>query len=399
MDRSRLGSSPVLLIADHGCISCAAAGAAFMEASSSNSGEATARLKTKKLLVTGAAGFIGGALFRRLADAGHDIVGTVLFEQERDRLRAQGYRAEILDLASELPWDELLAGVDIVFNVAAMFNETEASEAEYDRVNRAGALKLVETAARQGCERFVHVSTVGVHGDVQEFPAREVSPFNPMDGYHRTKLAGELAILDLARTLPDDGMVVTVNRPAMVYGPGDMRQLKLFKAILAGKFAMVGSGKTWAHYGYIEDQVDSLILNATAPREAVHGEAFNIASDEPVTLNELVSVIASEGGVPAPRWRVPLLPVMTAAVLIEALCRLLRVRPPLSRRRVGFFTHNRGFDLSKAEQRLGYRSSWPLRRGIAETIKWYRQQKLVAHGLLLNLSVPVGDVLGMASMA
>ena len=63
-----------------------------------------------------------------------------------------------------------------------------------------------------------------------------------MDQYHRTKLAGEIAIFDFARTLPEDGMIVTANRPAMVYGPGDMRMLKLFQRILNGKFMMIGNG-------------------------------------------------------------------------------------------------------------------------------------------------------------
>jgi nucleoside-diphosphate-sugar epimerase len=334
-------------------------------------------LAGKRLLVTGAAGFIGGALLRRLAEYGLDVTGTVQFEAERNLLRRKGYRAEILDLGSDAPWDGQLRGIDIVFSVAAKFNETEAPEVEYVKVNHHGALKLAVTAARAGCERLVHVSTVGVHGNVREFPARETTPFNPMDRYHRTKLAGELAILDFARSLPPDGMAVTINRPAMVYGPGDMRQLKLFKAILSRRFAMVGSGKVWAHYGYIEDQVDSLLLSALVPRRAVHGEAFNIASGKPIQLNQLVSVIAQIGGVPVPKTHLPLAPVMATAIVTELLCRPFGLRPPLSRRRVGFFTHNRGFDLRKAEERLGYVSSWPLEMGIAEAIRWYRDRGMV----------------------
>jgi nucleoside-diphosphate-sugar epimerase len=102
-------------------------------------------------------------------------------------------------------------------------------------------------------------------------PCKETSPFNPMDMYHRTKLAGELAILAFASTLPAGGMVVTVNRPAMVYGPGDLRMLKLFKAILQRRFLMIGSGEVKAHLGYVEDQVDSLILCALAPRAQPSG--------------------------------------------------------------------------------------------------------------------------------
>ena len=334
-------------------------------------------LEGRRLLVTGAAGFIGGALFHRLAGYELDVVGTVLDPADADSLRARGLRAEVLDLADERPWDELLSGVDIVFNVAARFQETELGEAEYDRVNHLGALRLAQSAARCGVGRFVQCSTVGVHGHVREIPATEATPFNPMDLYHRTKLAGELAILRFGESLPEDGMVVTVNRPAMVYGPGDTRMLKLFKRILDGSFKMIGSGEVLAHLGYIEDQIDSFLLSALRPREAVHLEAFNIASAEPLTLNELARIIAEEGGVELSRIKIPVAPVWLAGLLCEILWKPTGRRPPLFRRRVGFFTHDRAFDLTKARERLGYESSWPHPKGIAETIRWYRKEGLV----------------------
>jgi nucleoside-diphosphate-sugar epimerase len=334
-------------------------------------------LRGKRLLVTGAAGFIGGALLRRLAAHGLEVVGTALHEEEVEALRAEGLTAERLDLAAEDPFEPLLEGVDVVLHIAAMFQETEHGEAMYHKVNADGALKLCRAAAACGVRRFVHCSTVGVHGHVKEIPCRETSPFNPMDLYHRTKLAGELAILDFARGLPADGMVVTVNRPAMVYGPGDMRMLKLFRAVLGGRFVMIGKGETLAHLGHIDDQVESLVRSAVAPRARAHLEAFNIASDRPLTLNELVRTIAQQGGVRAPRLRLPLGPIWLAAIACETLFTPLRIRPPLSRRRVGFFTHDRAFDLGKARERL----CWVPRRdhasGIAETIAWYRARGLV----------------------
>jgi nucleoside-diphosphate-sugar epimerase len=337
----------------------------------------TRALAGKRLLVTGAAGFIGGALFRRLRDYGCDVTGTTLHPHEAEAIRDQGGKAEILDLAANVSFEPHVRGIDIVFHLAAMFHETEHGEAIYQVVNEAGALKLCQAAAAAGVERFVHCSTVGVHGDVKEVPCKETSPFNPMDLYQRTKLAGELAILDFARTLPPDGMVVTVNRPAIVYGPGDLRLLKLFKTILRRRFVMVGSGEAKAHLDYIEDQVDSLILCAIAPRATVHLEAFNIASDEPVTLNELARLVAEHGNVTIPRWHVPVLPLWLAGLACEAIWVPLKTRPPLSRRRVGFFTYNRAFDLSKAREHLGYVSRWDNRTGIAKTIDWYREMKLI----------------------
>jgi len=334
-------------------------------------------LDGKKLLVTGAAGFIGGALFKRLNEYGLDVVGTVLHEQEAEELRRHGYRAEVLDLASDESWDELLSGVDVVFNIAALFQETEHGEAMYHKVNVDGTLKLVETAARCGVERFVHCSTVGVHGHVKEIPCTERSPFNPMDEYHRTKLAGEKAVLDFARGLPDDGMIVTVNRPAMVYGPGDVRMLKLFRTIAEGRFVMIGSGRVLAHLGHIDDQVDSLLLGGVRPREDVHLEAFNIASGDYITLNELAASIAHAAGSRIPKIKIPVAPVWFAGLVCELICRPFGIKPPIFRRRVGFFTHNRAFDLSKAREKLGYVSQVDHDEGIRGTIDWYRRQGFI----------------------
>ena len=329
-------------------------------------------LQGKRLLVTGAAGFIGGALFRRLAAYGLDVTGSVLFEQEAEAMRAEGFRVEVLDLTSDEPWDRYVQNIDIVFHIAATFQEVEKSEDYYEKANNHAVVKLAKSSESAGVQRFVHCSTVGVHGDVKQIPCTEETPFNPMDVYHKTKLRGELALLDYAKTLADDGMVVTVNRPAMVYGPGDTRMMKLYQTIFAKRFIMIGSGKTLAHLGYIDDQVDSLILCGVRPRGDVHLEAFNIASGQPITLNEMTQMIAAEGNIQLPRWHIPVWIVWSAALLCEVLWKPFGARPPLFRRRVGFFTHNRAFDIGKARRLLGYDPKWQERDGLVEAIKWYR---------------------------
>ena len=334
-------------------------------------------LSGKRLLVTGAAGFIGGALFKRLVEYGLDVVGTVLYEEEANQLRSAGYEVSVLDLAGDEDWSGLLQEVNVVFNIAALFQEVEHGEAMYRKVNVDGTLKLVKSCASAGVGRFVHCSTVGVHGAVKEIPCTEKSPFNPMDEYHRTKLEGELAVLDFAKGLPDDGMIVTVNRPAMVYGPGDVRMMKLFKAVAARKFMMIGSGEVLAHLGYIDDQVDSLLLCGVRPRSKVHLEAFNIASANYITLNELVSYVAQAAGVQLPKVKIPVAPVWLAGLICEVVCRPLRIKPPIFRRRVGFFTHNRAFDLTKARQLLNYHPQVEDKEGIHKTVHWYQQKGLI----------------------
>ncbi len=334
-------------------------------------------LRGQRLLVTGAAGFIGGALFKRLVEYKLDVVGTVLYEEEARELRAQGYEVALLDLASETSWVELMKEVDVVFNIAALFQEVENDESMYNKVNVDGTLRLLKEANEAGVKRFVHCSTVGVHGHVKEIPCTEKSPYNPMDEYHRSKLKGELAVVEYARTLPDDGMIVTVNRPAMVYGPGDIRMMKIFKAIAHGKFMMIGSGEVLAHLGYIDDQVDSLLLGGVKPREKVHLEAFNIASGKHITLNQMASMIAEAADVKLSKIKIPVAPIWFLGLLFEILYSPFGKKPPIFRRRVGFFTHNRSFDLSKANELLDYHPEMGEKEGITATINWYKSQGLI----------------------
>ena len=339
--------------------------------------EEFAQLQGKKLLVTGAAGFIGGALFKRLVEYDLDVTGTVLFPEEETELKSKGYKVKVLDLASDTDWGDILEGIDIVFNIAALFQEVEQGEAMYFKVNVDGTVKLIKQANAAGVERFVHCSTVGVHGHVKEIPCTENSPYNPMDEYHRSKLEGEQAVLDYAKSLAEDGMVVTVNRPAMAYGPGDVRMMKIFKAINNGKFMMVGSGETLAHLGYVDDQTDSFLLGAVKPRADVHLEAFNIASGSHITLNQLAEYIAKAGDVKLSRIKIPLAPVWFAGLLCEIICKPFGIKPPIFRRRVGFFTHNRSFDLSKAKRLLNYNPKVEAERGIKLTLDWYKAQGLI----------------------
>ena len=138
---------------------------------------------------------------------------------------------------------------------------------------------------------------------------------------------------------------------------------------------MLGSGEVFYHLTYIDDLVNGIVLCGTHPRAV--GETYILAGPEYTTLNELVSAIAAEQGVPRPRLRFPLRPVYSAAFLCERVCRPLGIEPPLYRRRVDFFVKCRAFDISKAVTEIDYRPKVALREGIRRTARWY-----AARGLL-----------------
>ena len=218
-------------------------------------------------------------------------------------------------------------------------------------------------------ERFIHCSTVGVHGHITHSPADEKAPFGPGDIYQETKLLGE----KIARRYMEEGRLpITIVRPAAIYGPGDLRFLKLFRAINNRRFVMVGTGKVNYHFTYIDDLVDGIILCSRS--EQAIGETYILGGQEYIPLKQLVTMIADELQVKRPRLRIPIWPVYAAGFVCEMICKPLGIEPPLYRRRTNFFKNNRAFDISKAKKDLGFQPKINLKEGIHRTASWYREK-------------------------
>jgi dihydroflavonol-4-reductase len=232
-------------------------------------------------------------------------------------------------------------------------------------------MNALEAARVNGCERLIHCSTVGVHGHIAEPPATEAYRFGPGDIYQRTKLEGERAASAAAR----GGQPVVIVSPSPIYGEGDTRLLKLFRAIRNGRFLMVGTGNPKFHLVHIDDLTEGFLLCSRRP-EAI-GEIFILAGPDAPTLNQFVARIAEVFEVSPPRLRIPVAPIYAAGWLCERICVPVHVEPPLHRRRVGFFTHHREFDTSKAQRLLGYRPRVAFREGVARTAGWYISNGLV----------------------
>jgi dihydroflavonol-4-reductase len=211
-----------------------------------------------------------------------------------------------------------------------------------------------------------------VHGHVARPPADEDAPLAPGDQYQRTKLEGER----LARQAGASGVLeVVIARPIGIYGPGDLRFLKMFRGIARGRFPMLGSGRVFYHLTYIDDLVEGFRLCGETPGAA--GRTYLLAGPACPTLAELVAEVARELGTRPPRLRLPVWPVWLAGALCEAVCVPLGLEPPLYRRRVDFYRKSRAFDTSRARRELGYNPSTDLQTGIRRTAAWYREQDLL----------------------
>jgi len=260
-------------------------------------------------------------------------------------------------------------GCRVIYHLAAAYREAGLPDSRYRDVHVDSTRLLLEAAKDEGIERFVHCSTVGVHGDVEHPPADEDAPLRPGDRYQETKLEGERLGLEAARKT---GIELTIARPSGIYGPGDRRLLKLFRGVARRRFAVLGDGRIFYHLTYIEDLVEGLRLCGEVPRAA--GRTYILAGPEVSTLNDLVAIIAREAGVVPLRIRLPVWPFWAAGAACEIVCRPLGIEPPIYRRRVDFFTKSRAFRIDRARGELGYAPVVGLRDGIRRTLTWYKER-------------------------
>ncbi len=326
------------------------------------------------VLVTGATGFTGGHLARYLVSRGNAVAALVRpasLTRAAD-LQKAGVEIRPGDLADAAAVAAAARGCDVIYHIAATYREAGQGSADYTRVNVDGTRHVLEAARAAGVRRVVHCSTGGVHGHIEHPPANESAPFAPGDVYQRTKLEAERLALEFGARY---GLEVVVARPIGIYGPGDLRFLKMFRGLARGRFPMLGRGDVFYHLTFIDDLVRGLELCGTVPGAA--GKAYILAGPEYTTLRALVDLIARVLGVAPPRVHWPVWPVWLAGALCEAVCVPLRIEPPLFRRRVDFYRKSRAFDTTRARTELGYNPAIDLETGIARTADWYRASGLL----------------------
>jgi nucleoside-diphosphate-sugar epimerase len=324
-------------------------------------------------LVTGATGFTGRYLVRSLVLEGQRVRAVVRSSSRARELLPAEVEVVAGDLADPELAPRAMPGVQTVYHLAAVYREAKHTDQHYREVNVAASRRLLDAAIATGVRRYVHCSTVGVHGHIAAPPADEGAAYHPGDVYQETKYEAERLALSYRDRLP-----LTVARPTAIYGPGDTRLLKMFRMVARQRFPLVGAVDKYYHMVYIDDLIRGLRLLGTHPRAV--GEVFILGGDGYQKLRELADMIAAAARVPPPRLRLPARPFQIAGSICEKLCVPLGIEPPIHRRRVDFYTKSRAFSIEKAKRLLGYAPQVSLADGIRRTLDWY-----VANGYIDRL--------------
>jgi farnesol dehydrogenase len=326
-----------------------------------------------KVLLTGATGFLGRAVARRLSAAGHELRLLVREASVLDGLPdgADLVRGDVTDQASVR---RAAFGCEAVMHMAALVKMWAPERAHFDAVNVGGLLNALG-AAREAGARLVYTSSFIAVGPTGPAPADESwrHPGGYRNDYERTKAAAD----GLAQQAIDGGQDVVRLYPGVVYGPGALTDgnlvVKMVLDHLRGDLpGIVGPGDRVWSYAFVDDVAEGHLRALERGRA---GERYFLAGEN-VTMDQLFALVADLTGVPAPRRHIPYGVAWALGLGMWGWAELTGHEPRLTHQVVNVFREHWAYSSAKAQAELGY-TSRPLREGLRITLQWLRDRGLL----------------------
>jgi len=310
------------------------------------------------ILITGANGFIGRNLCTFLKEKGYFVRGAVR-NNVRDVSGVDEY-VQVGDINESTDWQQALAGVDTVINLAArvhIMNDPEANPIDvFRKVNVLGIERLARMAAKAGVKRFIFISSVKVNGEGALRPYTEKDIPEPQDAYGVSKREAEDLLAYIAA---ETGLQMVILRLPLVYGPGVKANFKnLIKIAGAGlplPFKGINNRRSFLYLGNLMNAINTCITHPLAV-----GETFMVSDGQDVSTPELIKMIAY-----AMNKKVVLFSLHPG--ILRALCKIAGKTEELEKL-TGFLL----VDSSKIRNLLGWKPPFTLEEGIMETIKYYK---------------------------
>lgn len=319
----------------------------------------------KNILVTGATGFVGRALVRRLGEIGHP--STAALRRQADFLPLSTARVEVPDLSATTDWSAALKSQDLVIHCAArvhiMIESSADPLAAFRSVNVDGTLNLARQAAEAGVRRFIYLSSVKVNGEStpagKPFRADDVAA--PEDAYGQSKHEAEVGLRDLSLR---SGLEVVIIRPPLVYGSGVKANFaRLMRAVHRGWPLPLGAIDNRRSLVALENLVD--VVAACVEHPAAANETFLVSDGEDLSTTQLLRRIGCALGKPAKLIPVPMSLLKLAGSLtgredaIERLCGSLQV------------------DIRKTQELLGWSPPLSVDEGLKRAAEEYLREATV----------------------
>lgn len=298
-----------------------------------------------KILVTGATGFIGGAVVNRLVSESLDV--RVLLRNSKDKCKLNGTKSVIGDLRNYASIKKALRGIDVVVNCAGALPFHKLKDDEYWDINAKGTKNIVDSCLENKVKKLIHISTIGI------FNKRK-------DAYTLSKLEAEKIITNSRLNKK-----TVIFRPTICYGPGDLRPvfLRLFKMIKIRLNISIGAGRNYFHTIFIDNLVD--IITKSIFLDNVLGNDFNVGDLKCPKMKDITnSIIKSYGK----RCVTIVVPLKIALVLSKILG---------NERTVRFVSEDLKYNMDKLKKYFKIKSDMGIEEGIKKTFDWYVSNKLI----------------------
>jgi dihydroflavonol-4-reductase len=324
----------------------------------------------KTVFLTGATGFIGGRLARRLVARGDRIRCLVRSEARGASLRALGAELVIGDVTDQEVLEQAVRGCNLAYHLAAIYDIGVVDEQALERINVMGTAAFISAVERSGVPRAVYTSTTVALGPTGEQASERVIEYEgPYPShYHRTKATAHR----IAREAQERGVPVIITCPAFVYGPGDNGPGGRFISdLLHGRVPALLTDPAWFSYVHVDDVVEGLLLVGE------RGEigAIYVLSGEPQSMNEYAARVGRLAGRRLPVLRFPSLLAKSTGALLDVLARVSGLRFAITRE--GIATTAKSYWLhshERATREFGWRPR-SLEEGLPETVAWFQTRE------------------------
>lgn len=328
-----------------------------------------------KYLITGATGFMGPHLVKRLTEEGHYCRCLVRSKKKAEKL-LEYKNTEIVegDITAPETLIGIADGVDRLLHMATIghMNNFVVPEDMFESVNVNGTMNIMKEALKAGVSRIVHCSSVAAMGICDEIPSDEKTLCKPHHPYGRSKLKAEEKVRDMVIS---SGLPASIIRFSMVYGPGDWRDmLKLTKLAKKGLFPKIGTKPKLTPLIHVSDAVTGLLL---AAEKGVLGETYLITNKTSEKFDDIRQMILDGLGIKRFPFYVPESLALLIAEGTEKLFTMIAKNPPVAKKNIESTLADRVFSIEKASLELGFNPIVKPIDGIRETVQWYKKNNWI----------------------
>jgi dihydroflavonol-4-reductase len=325
-----------------------------------------------KIFITGATGFIGSHLLKRLAQTKHELHCLVRrISPASEQLESLGATVVMGDVTDK---ESVLRGMrssDWVFHLAGLYSFWEPNNRIFKAINVDGTRNVMECALETNVTKVVHVSTAAIYGKPADCPFTEESEVGParFSEYSRTKYEGDLVVWDLHK---NKSLPVVVVYPTAVLGPGDPKATgKYIVDLIQRRLPATVLDDAIMTFVHVKDVAEAIIR--AAEKQNNIGEKYLVGKFQ-MSFREINQLVSEISGVPLPKLHLPDWVTMFNAVLLTGFANVIK-KPPLwgmSKDQIKVMREGFRVDGSKAERELGI-SYTPIRVALEEAIVSYQR--------------------------